>query len=128
MNCDTCDAPMDPKGFSTSCPECRRIVVSNAFPDDDEEEVEDESDEERCDVREEYMSCRGCDQPDDEDLVTKDYVTFFRFNMGLTAFQVPNGREWRDAAQRYMEETEYWPNVWLEEERGGYMLITTEGP
>ena len=68
------------------------------------------------------------DQPEDEDLVTSDYVTFYRFGMGKVAFVVPTDESWEEAAKAYMEQEQYWPDVWLEEERGGYTNITTEGP
>ena len=68
-------------------------------------------------------------EPTDEDLVTDDYVKFYRFNMNRPpAFVVPDGDEWQDHAKAYMEKTEYWPDVWLAEERGGFRNITTEGP
>ena len=85
----------------------------------------------RCQECEEDLSCCTCDpdEPEDEDLVTKDYETFYRAGMsGRVAFTVPHGEEWQDAAKRYMEKTQYWPSVWLEEERGGYTNITVEGP
>jgi hypothetical protein len=44
------------------------------------------------------------------------------------AFVVAPGFAWQDAAKEYMDEGQYWPDVWLEEERGGYTNITTEGP
>ena len=86
--------------------------------------------EERCPVCEEFESCCMCDptEPEDEDLVTKDYITFYRANMGRVAFVVAREKDWQPYAKAYMEKTEYWPNVWLEEERGGYRNITMEGP
>lgn len=80
----------------------------------------------------ETMTCEPCFEkdrtPEDEDLVTKDRITFYRAGMGKVAFVVAPGWDWKDAAKEYMDEGQYWPDVWLEEERGGYTNITTEGP
>lgn len=67
-------------------------------------------------------------EPLDGDLVTRDYVMFYRYNMGRTAFIVADGQLWQDAANRFMDEAQYWPDVWLEEERGGFRNLTLEGP
>jgi hypothetical protein len=89
--------------------------------------------EERCPVCEEYISCCVCDptEPQDDDLVTKDRIRFYRYGFGHKGpcVVVSDPEEgWQDAVRRYMDKTSYWPDVWIEEERGGYTNITTEEP
>lgn len=84
-----------------------------------------------------YGNCINCgeasadclcseNEPVDEDLVTKDRLIFYRFGMNRVAFVVPKGEDWQGYATKYMDKRQYWPDVWLEEERGGYINITTE--
>lgn len=87
-----------------------------------------------CGNSNDYCECSEHDeQPQDEDLVTKDYVTFYRYGMGGRIAFVVHGYEhvfetWQHAAKTHMNKTNCWPNVWLEEERGGYRNIAMEGP
>lgn len=63
--------------------------------------------------------------PDDDDYITRDYVTFYQH--GREILRVREGENWEDAIRAHMEEQQYWPGVWVEEERGGYRLVTLEG-
>jgi hypothetical protein len=69
--------------------------------------------------------------PEEEDLVTKDRIRFYRVGFGHKGpvVVVADPEEgWQAAVQRYMDKECYWSDVWLEEERGGYTNITTEKP
>ena len=90
---------------SGTCSDCLRIIIANSEPDEEEDAT-----------------------PEDEDLITKDYVTFYRvgFAHREPVVQVAPSQSWQKLVKAYMDRTQYWPDVWLEEERGGNRNITTE--
>lgn len=105
MKCSVCGGDVWVGSSTGTCSDCLKMIIANAVHDDEPNE------------------------PQDEDLVTKDYITFFRANMGgRVAFRVPKDADWRLSAEMYMDRENYWPDIWLEEERGGYINITVEGP
>lgn len=61
-------------------------------------------------------------EPDDDDYITSDYITFYQNRREV--LRVREGEKWEDAIREHMEEQQYWPSVWVEEERGGYHLAT----
>ena len=76
------------------------------------------------------MSIAEDREPQDDDLVTSNYIQFYRFGFQHKGpcVLVDDDEDWQPEVKRYMERTQYWPNVWLAEERGGYRNITMEEP
>lgn len=64
-------------------------------------------------------------EPDQGDWITEDYITFREYE-GRGVIRIPLGGPWQYAVRDRMDREKFWPNVWLAEERGGYMLITRE--
>lgn len=84
---------------------------------------------------------KGMDEePQEEDLVTNDYVTFWRHGMNdrNPVFIVPidaegfeSGKTWQQCVREYMEWQEdsgnqYWPNVWFISDHGNSVLLSLE--
>lgn len=64
------------------------------------------------------------EMPQDEDLVTEDYVKFYRLGFQKPAVvRVPEGADWADCVRAYQDREKYWPNVWFLGERGDFNLI-----
>lgn len=63
------------------------------------------------------------DEPDEDDYITKDYLTFYQ--RGKAVVSVADADLWPDAVKDHMASQNFWPNVWLEGERGGYDLLDT---
>lgn len=64
-------------------------------------------------------------EPEEDDYITPDYVTFYQNRREV--LRVREGESWEDAVREHMEGQQYWPSVWVEEERGGYHLATFGG-
>ena len=64
-------------------------------------------------------------EPEDEDLITSDYVKFFRcgFEHKAPTVTVREGRDWRREVKRYMLREKWFPNVWYLGERGDRNLL-----
>jgi hypothetical protein len=67
-------------------------------------------------------------EPEDGDLVTKDYRKFWEVgsNRSRSAVVVGEDDEWNEVVKTYMDKQQYWPNVWLERDRGGWDLLDIE--
>jgi hypothetical protein len=71
------------------------------------------------------------DQPDEGDLVTEDYVHFFRIGESFTAFHrldrpdivVEDDKDWREAVRRFMDEQGFWPSIWHLSDHGNLTLL-----
>lgn len=117
------------------CSHCGRNVTENEYT----------SGESTCchsDVvgEEDYNLKQEPDEPQEEDLVTNDYVNFWRHGMGdnRPAVMVPidaegfeSGKTWRQCVREYMEWQEdsgnqYWPNVWFISDHGNSVLLSLE--
>ena len=64
-------------------------------------------------------------EPEEEDLITSDYVKFFRrgFEHKAPAVTVREGHDWRREVKRYMLREKWFPNVWYLGERGDRNLL-----
>ncbi len=104
--CEPCDHyqyGMDGGDVSCGCNQC--VEDSNAKTDDmvDAEEV------------------AGWDQPDEEDLVTTDHCMFYQ--NGKLVLHIKPDDDHKEALHQYMKKEAFYPNVWLEDDHGGYTLI-----
>ncbi len=95
------------------------MIEDDNQPEDDDPiedvEIDDEEDDEE-------------EEPDDDDLVTNDYVTFRSLATGHIEvdLDLSGDERWQDAVNAWMENEQFWPNVWVAEERGGYHRIDWE--
>jgi hypothetical protein len=86
----------------------------NIYGDDEEEEEDDDEPTE----------------PEEGDYVTSDYRTFYQYGKPVVVISPedfdknPDG--WTTAVKAHMEASQFWPNVWLQGERGGYDLLSLE--
>jgi hypothetical protein len=58
--------------------------------------------------------------PDEEDIVTSDYLKFYRYGFQHKGpvVECREGERWAHAVMAYMDEERFWPNVWYIDERG----------
>lgn len=75
------------------------------------------------------------DEPQEEDLVTNDYVTFWRHGMSdrqpvimvpIDAEGFESGKTWQQCVREYMERTQFWPDIWFISDHGNYVLLSLE--
>ena len=117
-----------PKGAcgATICPECLGTIIANSMledEDNDEFEPEDDEVEEFEDVQ--PGPWRPCRRPDDDDIVTSDYMKFYinGFRHKGPVVECREGESWANAVMAYMDNEKFWPNVWYIGERGDVDLI-----
>jgi hypothetical protein len=77
-----------------------------------------------CDDRPDFdaLDAQG---PADDDLVTDDYLTFYRYGFSHCGpvVEVDEIDDAPAAVKEYMDREQFWPNVWLARERGGWDLL-----
>lgn len=88
-------------------------------PDGSEVSADDEPDEE--------------EGPADGDYITRDYITWLEFGRGKLLLRTsdpsdPNAAadDWNAQVKAHMTAAQFWPNAWLERERGGYDLLSLD--
>lgn len=109
--CDTCDELFDPNDDSTTtCPDCLRVILSNAVGDNDEINLED--DDEPCDFEAECVDL----EPAEDDIVTDDHINFYQ--SGKLILSVEDEEEWAVKVNEFCEREKFWPNVWWISDHG----------
>lgn len=72
------------------------------------------------------QQARESEGPNDEDLVTEDGHTFYEHGTGHKVLKVDPDASRREVwaeLEAHFEREQFWPNVWMERERGGYDLF-----
>jgi hypothetical protein len=68
-----------------------------------------------------YLSCvyGVTPRPEEGDLVTEDHRRFFEIGGKNKPVLVVGERyDWRKAVRKYMDEQQFWPNVWMQSDHG----------
>ena len=69
-------------------------------------------------------TCLSCvygetDRPEEGDLVTEDHRRFFEIGgKSRPVLVVGEHDDWRKAVRKYMDEQQFWPNVWFRSDHG----------
>lgn len=63
-------------------------------------------------------------EPDEDggDYTTNDEQRFYQH--GKRVVTVPEGEDWKAAVKAHMDAEQFWPDVWLIEERGGHSRLS----
>ena len=120
-NCEICGGRVPEVMKGGICPECLGIIIANSMvEDEDNDDFEPEDDEPE--IKEEG------DEPaklEDGDIITSDYMKFYEYGRQHVGpvVECREGERWAHAVVAYMDDEEFWPNVWYIGERGDADLI-----
>lgn len=69
--------------------------------------------------------CEELNGPQDDDIVTYDYVTFFEYGRSPQAalFTVQDDEDFREVAREWTKQSNWSPNIWFIDDHGGHMLL-----
>ena len=81
----------------------------------------EECSEGRCPQCEEPLDCCLCDQPDEGDYVTEDFLNFYQY--GKLAVAVAEGEPWAHILEAHMKHEQFWPDVWFISDHGNAHLV-----
>ncbi len=66
------------------------------------------------------------EQPQDDDIIITDNRGYAAYQSGKMVASADDYDECLWNIKQYMDRSKYWPNVWLQEERGGYQNVSAE--
>jgi hypothetical protein len=116
--CDTCGGDKVPAGMrGDTCPDClAEIIMGSMIEEDDGDELFDDEHDHLDPLPTE---------PADDDLVTSDYLKFYRhgFRHKGPVVECREGDKWATAVEAYCDREKFWPDVWFVNERGDLDLI-----
>jgi hypothetical protein len=74
------------------------------------------------------LSAPKSTEPAEGDLISSDHQHFYEFGGGFAFSVIKDGveRDWRVVAKEYMDNEQFWPNVWLVSDNGRMTLLSLD--
>jgi hypothetical protein len=60
-------------------------------------------------------------EPEEGDLVTEDHIDFYQY--GKHVLHIPDGQDMDRAVREFMDEQQFWPDVWWVSDHGNPHLL-----